>query len=253
MDLMLAYPIIYPQTITLYNADDLLWQADPNFIYTYGFNTFLDALDGSYCIYSAFGETRNASNIGDDGQGRPVYPDPRPGEFNGPLQCGLYKPTNRIFWSYGGDEADVPDYYQKRQCKENLKLGVRGVSILFTSGDSGVSTYPPPYGIDGPTGCLGKEENIFNPSWPSTCSYVTKVRATKVYPGKTVSEPESAAYDSAGHPYHFNFSSGGRFSSVFPISDYQANAVATFFEYHKPPYPYYEGLSQTSIRPELVT
>lgn len=26
LDLMLAYPIIYPQTITLYNVDDLLWR-----------------------------------------------------------------------------------------------------------------------------------------------------------------------------------------------------------------------------------
>lgn len=242
LDLMLAYPIIYPQTITLYNVDDLLWQADPNITYTYGFNTFLDALDGSYCTYSAFGETGDASEIGSEGHGDPVYPDPRPGGYKGKLQCGLYKPTNVISLSYGGQEADVPVYYQKRQCNEYLKLGLQGVSILFASGDSGVSNYPAPYGIDGPTGCLGKNENIFNPTWPNTCPYVTNVGATKVYPGKTVFEPESAVFDPAGFPYATNFSSGGGFSNVYPIPDYQASAVAKFFKDHNPPYPYYSGL-----------
>jgi tripeptidyl-peptidase-1 len=46
LDLMLAYPIIYPQTITLYEVDDFIVQANPNDTYTFGFNTFLDALDG---------------------------------------------------------------------------------------------------------------------------------------------------------------------------------------------------------------
>jgi tripeptidyl-peptidase-1 len=46
LDLMLAYPIIYPQTITLYQVDDFIVQADQLDTYTYGFNTFLDALDG---------------------------------------------------------------------------------------------------------------------------------------------------------------------------------------------------------------
>jgi tripeptidyl-peptidase-1 len=46
LDLMLAYPIVYPQTITLYQVDDFIVQANPNDTYTFGFNTFLDALDG---------------------------------------------------------------------------------------------------------------------------------------------------------------------------------------------------------------
>lgn len=46
LDLELAYPIIYPQTITLYQVDDFIVQANPNDTYTFGFNTFLDALDG---------------------------------------------------------------------------------------------------------------------------------------------------------------------------------------------------------------
>ncbi len=76
--------------------------------------------------------------------------------------------------------------------------------------------------------------------------------ATKVYPGKTVFEPESAVYDPAGYPYSVNYSSGGGFSNIYPIPSYQASAVSTFFEKHNPPYPYYSGLlNDTSNIQEL--
>lgn len=71
---------------------------------------------------------------------------------------------------------------------------------------------------------------------------MTNVGATKVYPGKTVHDPESAVFDPAGYPYSVNYSSGGGFSNVYPVPDYQAKAVATFFKEHNPPYPYYSGL-----------
>lgn len=172
--------------------------------------------------------------------------------------CGVYKPTNVISLSYGGQEADLPLSYQRRQCLEYMKLGLQGVSFIFASGDSGVSSksecqstmwklmtlaYPAPYGIDGPTGCLGPNLDVFNPTWPNGCPYVTNVGATKVYPGKTVFEPESAVYDPAGHPYSVNFSSGGGFSNVYPIPKYQASAVSTFFDKHDPGYPYYSALA----------
>lgn len=43
---------------------------------------FLDALDGSYCTYSAYGETGNCvtPDCAD-----PVYPDPNPGGYKGRL------------------------------------------------------------------------------------------------------------------------------------------------------------------------
>ena len=46
LDFELAYPLIYPQTITLYQTDDSFYAANPNETSTGGFNTFLDALDG---------------------------------------------------------------------------------------------------------------------------------------------------------------------------------------------------------------
>ncbi|KAK0128037.1 hypothetical protein ONS95_000023 [Cadophora gregata] len=237
LDLQLAYPIVYPQTITLYQVDDFIVQADQLDTYTYGFNTFLDALDGSYCTFSAYNETGNDPKLDQ------AYPDNRIGGWQGQLICGVYKPTNVISLSYGGQESDLPISYQKRQCLEYMKLGLQGVSFLYASGDSGVSNYPGD--IDGPTGCLGPKLNVFNPTWPGTCPYVTSVGGTKVYPGSKVTDPnpESAVYDPAGHPYSVNFSSGGGFSNIYPIPKYQASAVATFFQKHNPPYKYYSALS----------
>jgi tripeptidyl-peptidase I len=173
LDLQLAYPIVYPQTITIFQEDDALYELNPNQTYTFGFNTWLDAIDGSYCNFSAYGETG-------DGAIDPKYPDPRPGGYKGKLQCGVYEPTTVMSVSYGGQEADVPANYQKvrhfqqstpeslltqiqRQCLEYLKLGLQGSSILFASGDAGVGNYPAPYGFDNPeTGCLGPTGRIFN-------------------------------------------------------------------------------------------
>jgi tripeptidyl-peptidase I len=42
LDLELAYPIVYPQTITVWNVDDLHYQTWANDTYTWGFNTLLD-------------------------------------------------------------------------------------------------------------------------------------------------------------------------------------------------------------------
>ena len=59
--------------------------------------------------------------------------------------------------------------------------------------------------------------------------------ATQITPGNSVYDPEDAA--------HFfgrsSVSSGGGFSNIFPIPGYQSEAVATYFEDHNPPYPYY--------------
>lgn len=254
LDLLLAYPIVYPQTITVLNVDDLHYQTWENDTYTvsehpalyslitvlttpqWGFNTLLDAIDGSYCTYSAYNETGDLPGVD------PTYPDSALLGYKGSLQCGVYEPPNVISLSYGGQEADVPIAYQKRQCNEYLKLGLQGVTLAFASGDAGVGNYPSPYGFDGPTGCLGPDLNIFNPTWPNNCPWITNVGATKVYPGYTVADPESAVFD----PGRVNYSSGGGFSNLYDVPSYQKQAVDLFFQDHNPAYPYYEGFSPDS-------
>ncbi|KAL9113211.1 MAG: hypothetical protein Q9227_002546 [Pyrenula ochraceoflavens] len=191
LDLELVYPLIYPQT-------------------------FLDGIDGSYCTYSAYGETGNDPID-------PVYPDPMPGGYNGPLQYGVYSPTNVISVSYSQQEYNHPVYYQLRQCNEFMKLALQGHTIVFSSGDTGVAGRA---GDPAPNGCLGPDHTIFNPRWPDSCPYLTVVGGTKVYPGKSVFDPESAANDPAGMPYSTAYSTGGGFSNIHSIPDYQTAAVA---------------------------
>lgn len=232
IDIDIAIALIYPQTTTLYQTDDQIYSpaevADVN-----TFNTFLDAIDGSYCTYTAYGET------GDDASIDPVYPNPNPSGYQGKLQCGVFKPTNVISASYGEAEVDLPANYVKRQCNEFMKLGLQGVSMLFASGDYGVASFP---GDPTSNGCLGPEKKIFNPQYPSGCPYVTSVGGTMIYADQTVYDAESVMQVNLGGSAT-NFSSSGGFSNYFPQPNYQKSAVATYFKEGKPSYPYYSELN----------
>lgn len=122
-----------------------------------------------------------------------------------------------------------------------LKLGLQGVSIIFSSGDDGVGFNGHPT-VSGPK-CLGKENRIFNPTWPANCPWVTAAGWTEVKPGETVRMPESAAESLSKSG---NYSSGGGFSNVYSVPSYQKDAVKTFFTDHYPPYPHYSGLVTNS-------
>lgn len=115
IDMDIAFSLVYPQTVTLYQVDDL-----QNAYYD-GFNNFLDALDGSYCSYTAYGITGNSPGYDT------VYPDnsTEPGAYKGKNMCGTYKPTRVISVSYGESEYDMPWNYTRRQCNEYMKLGLQ--------------------------------------------------------------------------------------------------------------------------------
>lgn len=105
LDFQISYPILYPQGAVLFQTDDLHYSTiDAG---SGIFNTFLDAIDGSYCTFSAYGETGDASID-------PTYPDPSVGGYKGKLECGVYKPTNVMSLSYGLAEASLPANYQRR-------------------------------------------------------------------------------------------------------------------------------------------
>lgn len=241
LDIELAYPIVWPQNVTVFNVDDIPYQTWGNDTYTWGFNTLLDAIDGSYCTYTAYNETGDAPGVD------PTYPDPQPGGYNGTLQCGVFEPTNVISFSYGGPEAAVPISYQKRQCNEFLKLGLQGVTFVFASGDSGVALEND---LEGSAYCLGPDETIFNPEWPGNCPYITSVGGTTVLEGNTVDDPESAAFIDEGDPAT-DYTSGGGFSNLYAAPDYQSSALATYFADHDPGYEYYSGLVEDAPNPVL--
>ncbi|OAX84846.1 hypothetical protein ACJ72_00774 [Emergomyces africanus] len=105
--------------------------------------------------------------------------------------------------SYGENEQNIPEPYAKSVCSLFAQLGARGVSLIFSSGDTGVGS-----------ACQsndGTNRTIFNPTFPSGCPFVTSVGATVNF------DPESAA----------DFSSGG-FSNFFERPSYQEQAVKKY-------------------------
>lgn len=220
LDFQISYPIIWPQNSILFQSDDMVYEDD----YTFrGFlNTFLDAIDGSYCD--------EISPLD------PSYPDPQEGGYKGSLQCGVYDPPNVLSISYGMAEADLPISYQRRQCNEFMKLGMRGVSVIVASGDSGVA------GRDGdPTAsnCLGDSGKVFAPDFPASCPYMTAVGATYLPVGAKIQDHEEVAVT--------RFPSGGGFSNIYERPSWQAQAVTDYFSKAKPDYPYYESVNNNSF------
>lgn len=226
--------LLDPQGEVLFQTDDLFYatglQGSQGFL-----NTFFDAIDGSYCTYSAYGETGDASID-------PKYPDPNPLGYQGKRQCGVYKPTNVISISYGEQEDDLPTNYQQRQCSEMMKLGMRGVTIVLASGDSGVAARSTD--DNNADGCLGPNGKVFNPDFPASCPYVTALGATYLPTGGSAAKDQEVATD--------RFPSGGGFSNIYPQPSYQKASVSSYFAQHDPGYPYY-STSGTNNPSDAIT
>ncbi|KAL1949193.1 hypothetical protein VTO73DRAFT_10999 [Trametes versicolor] len=104
--------------------------------------------------------------------------------------------------SFGFDETPFSEQapeLAETLCNAYAKLGARGTSVLFASGDGGVS------GSQADDSCDGA---AFIPTFPATCPFITAVGSTQGI------SPETAA----------DFSAGG-FSNIFARPDYQTDAV----------------------------
>lgn len=107
-----------------------------------------------------------------------------------------------ISTSYGEDEQSVPEKYAKSVCNLYAQLGSRGVSVIFSSGDSGVGS-----------ACQtndGTNRTVFQPQFPAACPWVTSVGGTQYL-------DEEAVF----------FSSGG-FSNYWSRPLWQAIAVESY-------------------------
>ncbi|KAL2849593.1 peptidase S8/S53 domain-containing protein [Aspergillus pseudoustus] len=214
LDFQVSFPIIWPQNSVLFQTDDRVYGS--NYTFRGLFNNFLDAIDGSYCDPA-------------EEELDPSYPNPAAGGYKGEKMCGVYKPTNVISLSYGGAEWGVPIRYMRRQCREWMKLGLQGVSVVVASGDHGVGT----------ESCMGDERNVFSPDFPANCPYLTTVGSTVLPPGGDPHDPEEIVVGS--------FGSGGGFSNVYGRADYQHAAVDEYFARAELDYPYYESIDNSSF------
>ncbi|KAI1630893.1 tripeptidyl-peptidase 1 precursor [Biscogniauxia mediterranea] len=127
-----------------------------------------------------------------------------------------------ITTSYADDEQTVPKSYAVRVCNEFAQVGLRGTSLLFSSGDSGVGAYGTCVSND------GTNRTQFLAEFPPSCPYVTAVGATKNF------DPEVVAYRPAftgpDGVAHGNYTSGGGFSNYFARPAYQAEQARGYVE-----------------------
>ncbi|KAL1890641.1 hypothetical protein Sste5346_008157 [Sporothrix stenoceras] len=204
LDLEFAMALIFPQTATLFQVGDLVQGGS--------FNNLLDSLDGSYCSFEGGGST----NANVDGQ------------YSADVNCGTASPTNVISTSYSYNEGDLTAAYEQRQCNEYMKLGLQGVTIVYSSGDFGVAGNGDSC-IDPTTGAYNNgTSGLFNPSFPGTCPYVTSVGATELVNGTSVRGKEAACQKV--------IFSGGGFSNVFGMPSYQQKALQSYMTNSAPPY-----------------
>jgi len=104
--------------------------------------------------------------------------------------------------SYGENEQSVPRSYALSVCNLFAQLGSRGVTVVFSSGDSGVGS-----------ACQsndGKNTTKFQPQFPAACPFVTSVGSTRYL-------NETATF----------FSSGG-FSDYWKRPSYQDDAIQAY-------------------------
>ncbi|KAH9913288.1 family S53 protease [Fomitopsis serialis] len=133
--------------------------------------------------------------------------DPTDNEFAQTLlDTALYllalpSPPQVVTTSYGDDEEHISQALAVALCATYAGLSARGVSVVFASGDGGVS------------GLHFQECTTFIPTFPSGCPFLTSV-------GGTVNIPEEAVY----------FSSGG-FSTFFDRPFYQESAVVEYLSF----------------------
>ncbi|XP_066292302.1 tripeptidyl-peptidase 1-like [Branchiostoma lanceolatum] len=109
--------------------------------------------------------------------------------------------------SYSDKERTVDPDYMNRINTEFMKAGVRGLTLLFASGDDGA-------------GC--HDNKHFEPQFPSTSPYVTTVGGTAFI--KPFGIGEEQGYDI----------SGGGFSNFFDAPDYQKELVDKYFKMSDP-------------------
>jgi tripeptidyl-peptidase I len=203
LDLEYSMSLTYPLNVTNYQVGDMLNSGT--------MNNFLAALDQSYC--GAL-----------DPEFDSIYPDLKPGGYNS-SDCGIYKPTNVISVSYANDEVAYTAAYLQRECLEYLKLGLQGVTVIVSSADFGAAGHLGQC-INPITGQVNNSSSgHFNPTFPSTCPYVTSVGGTQLPPNASVFGPETAfqhlSVDEIG-------TSGGGFSNVFHVPTYQSLAVQNY-------------------------
>jgi len=118
--------------------------------------------------------------------------------------------------SYADEETTLTVDYMNRINVELMKAGVRGISMLFASGDDGVLGYTARNATG--TNCASKP---FQPQFPSSSPFATSV-------GGTIERANGKEAVATSFGAAARITSGGGFSNVWPQPVYQTAAVQNY-------------------------
>lgn len=152
---------------------------------------------------------------------------PKVGEMYDPfvqfLQDLIHNETvpSVVSFSESTPEDQIDPAYARSLCEMMMHVGMRGVTLLFSSGDNG------PDG-DQPT---GTHKAIFEPEFPASCPWVTAVGGTTDLANETAATQQTltSAIDKLSYT-----ASGGGFSNLFNRPSYQSAAVGDYIAHHVP-------------------
>ncbi|KAJ6489762.1 subtilisin-like protein [Mycena sanguinolenta] len=207
--------LVEPQPVTMLQVGDLI---TGGFI---SFNEWLDAVDGSYCTFEG----------GDDFAFDPQFPNLPIGDFQ-EHSCGTVKPPYVISNSRADYEYRLSPFYTQRQCNEFGKLGLMGVTVLFSAGNVGAAGSTLGYCLDD-NGSVNLNATHFNPAWPAACPWITAVGGTQVKANVSGVAVNGVAQEEVWNQdltHGFFESGGGGFSNRFAMPQYQKAAVNSFLK-----------------------
>lgn len=145
-------------------------------------------------------------------------------DFTKTVDDATFIQTKVVSTSWGFNEKDLTPKYKESLCNEYMKLGLQGVSILFSTGDNGVA------------GSFDSCDNRFQPDFPASCPFVTAVGATQLDDNATDIAGTLASNGQPEVAINSDIKSGGGFSDMFTIPDYQKDVVQSYLKNTPPPY-----------------
>ena len=244
VDFELAFSLVYPQDITLYevqwtpkqvNLTEKIYGKEIIAGNVLSVGAFLDALDGQFCTQA---------------------------DREGGADCGTTELTRVLSMSYGFNELFLPELFAKRACAEYMKFALKGHTVIVSSGDFGPAAQNQfTLGLsDVPSnGCIDTKHlysyhyngTVFNPIFPAVCPWVTTVGGTQLDRKDTAGDQERALHIfsklESPYPQVYTFGTSGGMSNYFPMPTYQKCAVEEYFAHHDPGYPTYEYSGVDSI------
>ncbi|KAG8405499.1 hypothetical protein J3458_022151 [Metarhizium acridum] len=199
IDIDIVQSFILPQSMLLYQVDDIYYSSKSNLS---GFpDTFLDALDGSYCHKTDFNTT---------------------GDSPGHLHLLRRERARRAKKVHAAPVQRVPQAraagHHSPRLIRRLRRGHRPRRKRLPQR-------------------LRPNQHHLQPRQPVSCPYLTAVGATQLSPSSIVHDAEVALQTPL--PGTELFASGGGFSNYFPAPEYQRSAVQSYLARHDPGHRFY--------------